>query len=108
GVEILPYIALVDHFQHEVFENIDMTPQDRKALWRKLEKQYLPWKDYSEDQFLDKGTYWFRQGHIFQNPFYYIDYALAQTIAFQFWVLSQNDFDKAWEKYLALCKLGGS
>ena len=57
---------------------------------------------------MDKGTYWYRQGHIFGSPFYYIDYTLAQVCAFQFWIASQENHQKAFENYLALCKLGGS
>ena len=57
---------------------------------------------------MDKGTYWYRQGHIFAAPFYYIDYTLAQVCAFQFWIKSREDHQKAFDQYLALCKLGGS
>ena len=68
----------------------------------------MPYKDYGDDTFLDKGTYWYRQGHIFGAPFYYIDYTLAQVCAFQFWVKSQENKDSAFKQYLELCKLGGS
>lgn len=109
ALQFLPYGVLVDHFQHEIYENPDMTPAERKATWRKLEKMYNPHKDYSDNPFLDQGTFWFRQGHIFESPFYYIDYTLAQVCAFQFWKRSQVDQDpKAWEDYLKICKIGGS
>lgn len=109
ALQFLPYGVLVDHFQHEIYENPDMTPAERKATWRKLEKMYNPHKDYSDNSFLDQGTFWFRQGHIFESPFYYVDYTLAQVCAFQFWKRSQIDHDpKAWEDYLKICKIGGS
>ncbi|HLS99860.1 MAG TPA: M3 family oligoendopeptidase [Acholeplasma sp.] len=108
GVEILCWIALVDHYQHEVYQNPSMSPTERKATWRKLEKQYQPWKVFEDDPFLESGAFWFRQGHIFEVPFYYIDYGLAQTIAFQFWVMSRNDFADAWNKYYKLCQIGGA
>jgi len=108
AVTFLPYGALVDHYQHEVYENPEMTPDERKATWRKLEKQYLPYKDYGDDAFMEKGTYWYRQGHIFGSPFYYIDYTLAQVCAFQYFKRSREDHAKAFASYLALCKLGGS
>ena len=57
---------------------------------------------------LKNGIFWFRQGHIFSSPFYYIDYTLAQVCAFQFWIKSREDREKAWQDYLNLCKLGGS
>ena len=108
ALSFLPYGVSVDEFQHGVYENPDMTPDERKALWRKIEKKYLPFKDYDDDAFMEKGTYWFRQGHIFGSPFYYIDYTLAQVCAFQFWVKSQDNHKKAVEEYIELCKLGGS
>jgi M3 family oligoendopeptidase len=108
AISFLPYGVLVDEYQHGIYENPKLTPEERKVLWRTLEKKYMPFKDYGDDKFLDKGTFWFRQGHIFSTPFYYIDYTLAQVCAFQYWVMSQEDREKALESYLALCKLGGS
>ena len=108
SVSFLPYGVLVDEFQHGVYENPELTPDERKALWRKLEKKYLPFKDYDDDAFMEKGTYWFRQGHIFSSPFYYIDYTLAQICAFQYFIWSRENHQKTFENYLALCRLGGS
>lgn len=109
AVRFLPYGVLVDHFQHEVYENPEWSADKRKAVWRELEKQYLPERDFSENSFLDKGTFWFRQGHIFGMPFYYIDYTLAQVCALQFWKRAIVDEDKtAWSDYLAICKAGGT
>lgn len=108
AVSFIPYGVLVDHFQHEVYEHPDMTPAERKAVWRKLEKEYLPFKDYEDNTFLERGGFWFKQGHIFGTPFYYIDYTLAQVCAFQFYVKSLADRESAWADYLRLCKAGGS
>lgn len=109
AVRFLPYGVLVDHFQHEVYENPEWSPEKRKQVWRELEKQYLPERDFSENDFLDKGTFWFRQGHIFGMPFYYIDYTLAQICALQFWKRAIVDKDEnAWSDYLAICKAGGT
>jgi oligoendopeptidase F len=57
---------------------------------------------------LGKRNFLVRQGHIFGAPFYYIDYTLAQVCAFQYWVMAQENHEKAFESYLELCKLGGS
>ena len=57
---------------------------------------------------MKKGTYWFKQGHIFGDPFYYIDYTLAQVCAFQYWIKAHKDHSKAFKSYLELCNLGGS
>lgn len=104
----LPYGVTVDEFQHFVYENPKASPEERKEAWRNCERKYMPSTDYTGNEFLDKGTYWFRQGHIFKDPFYYIDYTLAQICAFQFWKKSEEDSDLAWKDYLALCKKGGS
>ena len=46
-----------------------MTPNERKQVFRDLEKKYLPHRDYRDIDILEKGCYWFKQGHIFKNPF---------------------------------------
>ena len=107
SLRILPYIAVVDEFQHWVYENPQATPFERKKFWRETEKKYQPHKDYEDNDFLNRGGFWFRQSHIFKAPFYYIDYALAQICAFQFWNKFEEDRKKAWENYLSLCKVGG-
>ena len=108
AISFLPYGVAVDEFQHGIYEQPNLSKEERKDLWRKIEKKYLPYKDYDDDKFLEKGTFWYRQGHIFGAPFYYIDYTLAQVVAFQYWVMAQEDHEQAFKKYLALCKLGGS
>jgi len=108
ALTFIPYGVAVDEFQHFVFENPNATPDERKSAWREIEKKYLPSKDYEDNDLLNRGGYLFRQGHIFSSPFYYIDYTLAQVCAFQFWVRSREDREKAWEDYLRLCKAGGS
>lgn len=108
SISFLPYGAAVDEFQHGIYENPELSPNDRKTLWRDIEKKYLPFKDYDDDAFLEKGTFWFRQGHIFSVPFYYIDYTLAQVVAFQYWVLHQEKPEEALQSYIKLCQLGGS
>ena len=104
----IPYGVTVDEFQHWVYENPEVTPQERREKWLEIEKKYLPTRDYGEVDELKNGIFWFRQGHIFSSPFYYIDYTLAQVCAFQFWIKSREDREKAWKDYLNLCKLGGS
>ncbi|NLD26750.1 MAG: M3 family oligoendopeptidase [Acholeplasmataceae bacterium] len=106
-ITFIPYGVLVDHFQHEVYEHPDMTPQERKQVWRELEKRYLPYKIY-ENEFLEAGNYWLRQSHIFTTAFYYIDYTLAQVCAQQYWVMNQENHEQAWESYVRLCRKGGS
>ncbi|WP_106496557.1 M3 family oligoendopeptidase [Lentibacillus sp. Marseille-P4043] len=108
GLEFLPYGVAVDEFQHLVYENPEWTPEERKQAWKKLEQTYLPHRDYDGNAYLEAGGFWQRQGHIYEVPFYYIDYTLAQICAFQFWKRSRENHEEAWEDYLHLCKLGGS
>jgi len=104
----LPYGVSVDEFQHWVYENPQASPADRKAKWREIERKYQPHKDYEENDYLSRGGFWQRQGHIYNSPFYYIDYTLAQICAFQFWKRSREDREAAWKDYAHLCSLGGS
>lgn len=108
AISFIPYGVTVDEFQHYVYENPEVTPEMRKTKWREIEKKYLSFRDYEDNDFLNRGGFWFKQGHIFQTPFYYIDYTLAQVCAFQFWIKDREDHEKAWEDYIRLCKAGGS
>lgn len=104
----IPYGVAVDEFQHAMYERPEMTPQERKQVWRDIERKYLPHLDYSGNGFLENGGFWQQQSHIFKVPFYYIDYTLAQICAFQFWVRARENKEEAWADYLRLCKEGGS
>ncbi len=104
----IPYGCMVDEFQHIVYENPDLTPEERHQAWLKLEKEYRPHMDYSGYEFFEKGGFWQKQTHIYTSPLYYIDYCLAQTCALQYKVKMDEDFKKAWESYLKLCKLSAS
>ncbi|WP_055667378.1 M3 family oligoendopeptidase [Desnuesiella massiliensis] len=105
---LIPYQVLVDEFQHFVYENPEATSEERKSRWRDLEKKYLPHRDYDGNDYLERGGYWHQQSHIFYTPFYYIDYALAQICAFQFWKKSIDNREESWKDYVNLCKEGGS
>ena len=109
ALTFIPYGALVDHFQHEVYANPDMTPAQRHAVWKELQGQYMPWVRLDGDiPFFADGEAWQRQSHIYEAPFYYIDYCLAQTVALELWALLQKDKEAAWEKYMAYTRQGGS
>ncbi len=108
ALTFIPYGTMVDHFQHIVYENPDMTPAERHAEWLKLEKIYRPYLDFGDVPFYKDGRGWQRQIHIYQSPFYYIDYCLAQTMALMFWSLNQKDHADAWERYNRLVSKGGT
>lgn len=105
SVIFIPYGTMVDEFQHHVYENPDMTPKERKELWARLEKEYRPSLDYEDDPFFGQGGFWQKQGHIFQSPFYYIDYVIAGVCAMQFKGMMDENYGEAWEKYVKLCRL---
>ena len=107
AIKFLPYGVLVDHFQHEIYAHPEYSSQERMACWRKLEKMYLPHKDYSEIPFLEQGGWWMRQLHIFMDPFYYIDYTLAQVCALQFWSRFEKKDPQAFSDYQKICSIGG-
>ena len=107
AITFIPYGVAVDEFQHFVYENVNVTPEQRRLKWREIERKYLPHIKYSTE-FMENGGRWFRQSHIFSSPFYYIDYTLAQVCAFQFFNMMREDKEKAWNTYVKLCKLGGT
>ena len=104
----VPYGVCVDEFQHRVYENPDLTPKQRRALWRDLERKYLPHRDYDGNETMENGAFWFKQLHIFLYPFYYIDYTLASMGAFAYYGRDLKDHNEAWQSYLKLCRAGGS
>ena len=109
ALTFIPYGTLVDHFQHEIYARPEMTPAERHAVWKKLQGVYTPWLRLDGAiPFYSEGEAWQRQSHIYQSPFYYIDYCLAQTVSLQFWALLQEDQRTAWEKYMAYTRQGGS
>lgn len=104
----LPYGTMVDEFQHIVYENPEMTPAQRNAAWARLETEYRPWLDFDQLPFYGRGAGWQRQLHIYEMPFYYIDYCLAQTVALQFFTAWLADKQDAWRRYLALVNKAGT
>lgn len=108
ALKVIPYMVSVDEFQHRVFEKPDMTADERYAVWSELEKKYMPWRDYDGNEFLEKGGFWMQKQHIFMYPFYYIEYALAQTCTFQYYARMKKSRAEAWADYYRLCCAGGS
>ena len=104
-----PYMAVVDAFQHWVYTHADaaMNPANCDAKWGELWDRFKPGIDYSglED---NKVTGWHRKLHIFQIPFYYVDYGIAQLGAVQVWRNSLTDQPKAISDYLTALSYGGT
>jgi M3 family oligoendopeptidase len=107
GLLFIPYGVAVDHFQHLVYARPEATPAERHAMWQEMERTYLPWREYGDLPHVKDGGFWQFQRHIYLNPFYYIDYTLAQTCALQLWVRSRKDAAGTLAAYNALCSRGG-
>lgn len=109
GLLFWPYMAVVDAFQHWVYENLesarDTTQCDKQ--WAKLWAEYMPGVDWSgfEDEMV---TGWHRKLHIFEEPFYYVEYGLAQLAAIQVWRNSISDPEGAVKDYRNALSLGTS
>ena len=107
SMSFIPYGTMVDAFQHIVYANPNMTPQERNDAWLQLERDFRPFVNMDGIPYLEKGTRWQYQMHIYETPFYYIDYCLAQTAAFQFLLASRQNYNDTFDKYMKLSKQGG-
>lgn len=108
ALNFIPYGCMVDEFQHMMYENEDLTPDQRNKVWLSLEKKYRPHLNLSDLPFYSRGGGWQRQLHIYLYPLYYIDYCMAQTVAFQFFAESLNDWNSAMKKYLSFVEGAGT
>ena len=108
SVIFVPYGTMVDEFQDIVYSNPGLTPAQRNAAWLDLERQYRPHMDYTGNAYLEQGTFWQKQHHIFNYPLYYIDYCIASVDALQYKAWMDKNYKEAWNSYLKLCKLSAS
>ena len=108
AITFIPYGCIVDGFQTYVYEHPEISHKERKAYFRALEKEYLPYRHYDGNEFLESGGYWERQHHIFENPLYYLDYTIAQVVSLEFFFESLENREKAFDKYINFCKLAGT
>jgi len=106
ALTFLPYGCEVDEFQHWVYENPNVTHEERCKKWAEIDHKYRPDFNYEGFEFA-QGHLWMRQSHIYQSPFYYIDYCLAQVLALEFKCEMDKNKDRAWNKYVKLLKMGG-
>lgn len=108
AITFVPFGVAVDEFQHICYEKENLTPKERTLEWKKLEEKYMPWRDYEDDEFFNRGGYWYHKLHIFLYPFYYINYTLTTMGAMEFKKKDHENHEQAWSDYLKLCKCGGS
>ncbi|ROZ69658.1 M3 family oligoendopeptidase [Ramlibacter sp. WS9] len=107
AVELITYCCVVDEFQHWVYENPAASADERDAQWDRIWETYIPGLDFSGIE-QHRAARWYAQLHIFRLPFYYIDYAIAETGAMQLAVMDAKDPAAAMETYIELCRIGGT
>lgn len=108
SLDFIPYGCMIDEFQHRMYENENLTPDERHKVWEELEKKYRPWLDMDHLPFYGRYAHWQWKLHVYLHPLYYIDYCMAQTVAFQLWTLSLKDRKEAWKRYLAFVDAAGT
>ena len=109
GIIFWPYMALVDAFQHWIYENPSegSIASNCEEKWAELWDRFMIGIDYSGLE-AQKKAYWHRQGHIFGAPFYYVEYGLAQLGAVQVWANARKDQRKAVADYRKALSLGAT
>jgi oligoendopeptidase F len=106
-IEIFPWIATVDAFQHWIYTHPGHTRAERTRAWIDIMERFggeVDWSGFEEA----RANLWHRQLHIFLHPFYYIEYGIAQLGALQVWANSKRDRGDALRSYQGALALGGS
>ena len=106
-LRIFPWVALIDSFQHWIYTHQGHSREDRTAAWLRLHHQFNAGVDYSGYENMERNL-WQKQLHLFEVPFYYIEYAIAQLGALQLWVNVRREGSQAVKKYRQALALGGS
>ena len=106
-LQLFPWVATIDAFQHWVYTHPEHSREERTAQWRALRKRFGGIEDMSGYESISDCT-WQRQLHLFTSPFYYIEYGIAQLGALQVWANKKRDSANAVKQYQAALKLGGT
>ncbi len=106
-INILPWIATIDQFQHWIYTHPDQTRDERTKAWldilNRFKRKEVDWSGLDEQ----RAAMWQKQLHLYHVPFYYIEYGIAQLGALQLWLNYRNDPVKALEDYRSALRLGG-
>jgi len=106
-VGLFPWVATIDAFQHWMYTHPEHSRAERKEQWLTLRRRFGGIEEYSGyEDVLERS--WQRQLHLFQVPFYYIEYGIAQLGALQLWRNARSDRPAALRRYRAGLALGGS
>ncbi|MGB0953381.1 MAG: M3 family oligoendopeptidase [Planctomycetota bacterium] len=106
-VTTFPWVATIDGFQQWIYTHQGHSREERTAAWLEIQSRFSEGVDWSGLE-AQRASLWHRQLHIFQVPFYYIEYALAQMGALQLWVRYRKDRNETVDRYVDGLKLGGA
>jgi len=105
-IDSLPWIATIDKFQNWIYTNPEHSPKERSEQWVKIFKEFHPdivdWTGYENA----RADMWHKQLHIFEVPFYYIEYGIAQLGALAVWKNYKKDHVKGLASYENALRLG--
>jgi oligoendopeptidase F len=104
---LLSWIATIDSFQHWVYTHPGHSREEREQAWVKTHQRFSPgesWEGFEER----RRTYWHKQLHLFELPFYYIEYGIAQLGALGVWTRYRNEPKETISDYRRALALGGS
>ncbi len=107
-ITIFPWIAVIDKFQHWIYENPHHTIEERTKHWLNIVNEFSEGViDYSGlEKYVENG--WQKQLHLFEVPFYYIEYGIAQLGAIGLWMQYKKNPEKALDNYMNALSLGGT
>ena len=105
-IDTFPWVAVVSKFQHWIYTNPQHTREDREAAWLRildeLGSKMVDWSGFEQY----RGKSWLKQLHIFEVPFYYIEYAIAQMGALGVWMNYRQNPESGLNRYIEALKLG--
>lgn len=105
-LKTLPWVAVVDQFQHWIYTNPDHTAEQRREAWIQIYEPFgagfVDWSEHPDAE----ANLWQKQLHIFEVPFYYIEYGMAQLGAIAVWKNYKENPEKGLQQYLDALKLG--
>jgi oligoendopeptidase F len=105
-IDVLPWIATIDKFQHWLYTHPGHSVEEREKVWKEIHQEFstgnIDWSDFSEYQ----NSFWQKQLHLFEVPFYYIEYGIAQLGAIAMWRQYKQNKELALDNYMAALSAG--
>lgn len=105
-IDVLPWIATIDKFQHWLYTHPGHSVEEREKVWKEIHQEFstgnVDWSDFPEYQ----NSFWQKQLHLFEVPFYYIEYGIAQLGAIAMWRQYKQNKEQALDNYMAALSAG--